>query len=65
MCALTFEKHCFITYHLPDWESDPGPRGFVDFHTIDSVGLCLSECILQRFIAGLMQKEKCIWEMLG
>lgn len=42
MYALTFGKHCFITYHLPDWESDPGPRGFVDFHTIDSVGLRLS-----------------------
>lgn len=40
--TLTYEKHCFMTYHLPDWKGDPEPRGFVDFHTIDSANLCLS-----------------------
>lgn len=47
-----------MTYHLPDWKGDPEPRGFVDFHTIDSANLCLSGCIPQRFIARIMQKGK-------
>lgn len=59
------KKHSFRTYHLPDGEGDLETRGFVDFHTIDSVGLFLSECIPQRFMAGIMQKEKYVGEMLG
>lgn len=48
MHVLTYQEHCFMTYHLPRSEGDPKTHGFADFHTIDSVDLCLSDSTFHK-----------------
>lgn len=46
-----------MTCHLLDSEGDPEVYGGVDFHIMNPLDLCLSECIPQRFIAGIIHKK--------
>lgn len=46
-----------MTFHLPDSEGDQEMHGSVDFHTIDSMNLCSSECTPQRFRARICKRR--------